>query len=94
VPTAKPQPDGTLLKALARAWRWQRLFDEGVYATASKIGDAENISKSYASRILRLALLAPDIVEAILAGSADQGVMLATLKRPFPGSWEEQRAPP
>jgi hypothetical protein len=46
-PVSKPQPDGTLIKALARAWRWQKLLDEGVYATVSEIGDAENISKSY-----------------------------------------------
>jgi hypothetical protein len=46
VPTSKPQPDGTLVKALARAWRWQKLLDEGVYASVSEIGDAENISKS------------------------------------------------
>jgi hypothetical protein len=43
----KPQPDGTLVKALARAWRWQRMLDEGVYTSVSEIGDAENISKSY-----------------------------------------------
>ena len=67
-PTSKPQPDGTLVKALARAWRWQKLLDDGVYASVSDIGDAENISKSYVSRILRLALLAPDIVDAILVG--------------------------
>jgi hypothetical protein len=73
----KPQPDGTLVKALARAWRWQRMLDEGVYSTVSEIGDAENISKSYVSRILRLALLAPDIIEAILGGGADQPPMLA-----------------
>jgi hypothetical protein len=59
-PISKPQPDSTLLKALARAWRWQRMLDEGVYTTVSETGDAENISKSYISRILRLALLAPD----------------------------------
>ena len=53
--------------------------------------DAENIPKSYVSRILRLALLAPDIVEAILAGSTDQGMMLEQLERPLPASWEEQR---
>jgi hypothetical protein len=75
-PATKPQPDGTLVKALARAWRWQRMLDEGGYATVSEIGDAENISKSYVSRILRLALLAPDIVEAILAGRTDHGMML------------------
>ena len=66
-PKGKPQADGTLVKALARAWRWRRMLDGGVYATVSEIGDAENISKSYVSRILRLALLAPDIVEAIVA---------------------------
>ena len=92
VPSSKPQPDGTLIKALARAWRWQRLLDDGVYTSVSEIGDAENISKSYVSRILRLALLAPDIVEAILAGRTDQALMLEQLERPLPASWEEQRA--
>ena len=91
VPTSKPQPDGTLLKALARAWRWQRMLDEGIYTTVSEIGDAENISKSYVSRILRLALLAPDIVEAILAGRMDQGPMLERLEQSLPASWMEQR---
>ena len=90
-PIAKPQPDGTLVKALARAWRWQRMLDEGVYTTVSEIGDAENISKSYVSRILRLALLAPDLIEAILAGKTDQALMLERLERPLPASWEEQR---
>jgi hypothetical protein len=90
-PTTKPQPDGTLLKALARAWRWQRMLDEGVYTSVSEVGDAENISKSYVSRILRLALLAPDIVEAILAASTDQSMMLEQLERPLPARWEEQR---
>jgi hypothetical protein len=90
-PNSKPLPDGTLVKALARAWRWQRLLDEGVYASVSEIGDTENISKSYVSRILRLALLAPDIVEEILAGSADRSLMLERLEQPLPASWEEQR---
>jgi hypothetical protein len=92
VPTSKPQPDGTLVKALARAWRWQRMLDEGVFTSVSEIGEAENISKSYVSRILRLALLAPDMVEAILAGQADQALMLERLERPLPASWEEQRS--
>jgi hypothetical protein len=66
------------------------MLDDGVYTSVSEIGDAENISKSYISRILRLALLAPDIVDAILAGRTDQGVMLEQLERPLPASWEEQ----
>jgi hypothetical protein len=91
VPATKPQPDGTLVKALARAWRWQRMLDDGVYASVSDIGDAENISKSYVSRILRLALLAPDIIEMLLEGRSDQALMLEKLERPLPASWEEQR---
>ena len=62
-----------------------------MYASVSEIGDAENISKSYVSRILRLALLAPDLVEAILAGRTDQALILGKLKRPLPAGWEEQR---
>src|SRR5215218_2050417 len=91
-PSTKPQPDGVLVKALARAWRWQKLLDKGVYATVTEIADAEKISKSYVSRILRLALLAPDIVEAILGGWADQRVVLERLERTLPAGWEEQRA--
>lgn len=91
VPATKPQPDGTLIKALGRAWRWQKLLDDGVYASVSEIGDAENISKSYVSRILRLALLAPHIVEAIVAGRTDPGMMLEQLEQPLPASWVEQR---
>jgi hypothetical protein len=92
VPTSKPRPDGTLVKALARAWRWQRMLDEGVYTTVGEIGDAENISKSYVSRILRLALLAPDLVERILAGGTGPALMLERLERPLPACWEDQRA--
>jgi hypothetical protein len=62
----------------------------GVRSSLSEIGDAENISKRYVSRILRLALLAPDIVEAILTGSTDQGMMLEQLERPLPANWQKQ----
>jgi hypothetical protein len=43
----KPQPDGVLVKALARAWRWQKLLDRGVYGSVTEIAAAEKISKSY-----------------------------------------------
>ena len=68
-PPTKPQPDGVLVKALARAWRWQKQLDAGVHGSVTEIAEAERIGKSYVSRILRLALLAPDIVEGILAGA-------------------------
>jgi hypothetical protein len=90
-PSTRPQPDGVLVKALARAWRWQKLLDKGVHGSVTEIAEAERISKSYVSRILRLALLAPDIVEAILGGWVDQRLMLEKLERPLPMRWEEQR---
>ena len=90
-PPARPKADATLVKALARAWRWQKLLDAGVHASVTEIAAAEGISKSYVSRILRLALLAPDLVEAILAGGDLRGLDLARLERPLPASWDEQR---
>jgi hypothetical protein len=67
------------------------MLDEGAYSSVSYIGEAEGISKSYVSRILRLALLAPDIIEMIPEGRSDQALMLEQLERPLPASWEEQR---
>jgi len=67
------------------------MIDNGVYTSDSEIADAENISKSYVSRILRLALLAPEFIEAILSGRRNQGMVLEQLERPLPASWEEQR---
>jgi hypothetical protein len=93
VPVTGPQPDGTLVKAIARTWRWQRMLDEGSYTSVSEIGDAENISKSYVSRILRLALLAPDIVEAVLGGAADKAIMLERPAELVERTDEEQGLP-
>jgi hypothetical protein len=88
-PISKPQPDGTLVKALARAHRWQRMLEGGEYGTLAEMADAERISRSYVSRILRLTLLAPDIVERILDGRPTAG--LAQFLKPFPVEWERQR---
>jgi hypothetical protein len=87
-PSSTSRPDSTLIKALARAWCWQRMLNEGVFSSVTEISEAEAINKSYVSRILRLALLAPDIIDAVLAGRTDQALML---ERPLPASWEEQR---
>jgi hypothetical protein len=66
------------------------MLDDGVYASVTEISEAESIGKSYVSRILRLALLAPHIVEAILGGRADQSVVLERLERSLPMDWCEQ----
>jgi hypothetical protein len=81
--------DRALVKALARAHRWQRLRESGEYGTLAELAEAERVSLSYISRILRLTLLAPDIVERILDGRP--APQLAELMQPFPVAWERQR---
>jgi hypothetical protein len=88
-PTSKPQPDGILAKALARAWRWQRLLDEGRFASARELAEAERVGHSYVGRLLRLTLLAPDVVERVMDGGPTAG--LAQFLKPFPVEWEKQR---
>jgi hypothetical protein len=90
--TQRAQPDGTLVKALAGAWRWQRQLDAGVHISLAEIAAAEKLSPSFVSRIARLALLAPELIEAILAGTLKQGVILERLEKGVPVDWEEQRA--
>jgi hypothetical protein len=80
--------DTTLVKALARAFRWRRIMEAGRYATINELAAAEKINSSYVSRMLRLTLLAPDIVEAILAGRQPEGMTLPGLMEPLPVEWE------
>ena len=58
--------DATLLKALARAFRWKRMLDTGEFATIAELAEREAIAISYLARVLRLTLLAPELVDAIL----------------------------
>ena len=83
--------DITLVKTLARAFRWRRMLETGRYTTIDELARAEKINASYVSRILRLTLLAPEIVEAILDGrQAPEGTLRGVMK-PFPVEWERQR---
>lgn len=84
------RPDSTLVKALARAFRWKRLLESGEFATVSELAEREGIAPSYLTRILRLTLLAPDIVEAILDGKQGPEVTLAQGLEPFPLAWQLQ----
>lgn len=83
--------DDVLVKAIARAFRWRRLIETGDYATIQEIAAAEKINASYVGRILRLTLLAPDIVEAILDGRQGPEMALKALTSPLPVEWKTQR---
>jgi hypothetical protein len=94
LPEGATQPrrtDSTLVKALARAFRWKRMLESGEFATIAELAEREGITLSYITRVLRLTLLAPDIVEAILAGKQEPEVTLSALLEPFPVKWEQQR---
>ena len=58
-----PKIDRALVRAMARAHRWQRMLESGEYGTLAELSAVERISRSYICRVLRLTLLAPDIVE-------------------------------
>ena len=77
-------------KALARPHRWQRLLESGECASITELAAAEKIDRSYLCRVLRLTLLAPDIVDAILDGRQLEGVTLPALLKTLPVEWEKQ----
>lgn len=94
LPDGAAQPrrtDNTLVKALARAFRWKRMLESGEFATIAELAEREGIAASYMTRVLRLTLLAPDIVEAILDGKQGPEVTLARMLEPLPAYWCEQR---
>jgi hypothetical protein len=83
--------DPALVKALARAFRYQRLLDEGRYASISEMAAGERIERGYLGSLLRLTLLAPDLVEAILDGRQAEGTGLPQLLEWIPMEWAVQR---
>jgi hypothetical protein len=94
--TANWQPrakrcDNSLINALARAHLWRRLIESGKYSSAAELSRAEGINESYLCRVLRLTLLAPDIVEAILDGQQPRTLELKSLLKPLPVDWGAQR---
>lgn len=92
VGASQPQkPDSALIKALARAFRWKRMLESGEFATIAELAEREGIAPSYMTRVLRLTLLAPDLVEAILDGRQGPEVTLARVLEPFAFEWEGQR---
>jgi hypothetical protein len=86
----RPRVDNAMIKGLARAFRWRKLLETGVYGTIEELAAAEEINASYVSRVLRLTLLAPNIVETILDGRHAPELTLSRMMKPFPAEWEKQ----
>ena len=90
-PAPRARVDSALIKALARGFRWRKLLETGDFTTIEEIAKAEDINPSYVSRVLRMTLLAPEIMEAILAGRQPKGLTMARAMQPFPTDWQCQR---
>jgi hypothetical protein len=83
--------NNTLIKAVANAHSWRHLIEEGKYESAAELSKKLKVNESYMCRVLRLTLLSPDIVEAILNGRQPKSLELKALLKPFPSSWGDQR---
>jgi hypothetical protein len=88
----RPRVDNTMVKAIARAHRWKHLMESGRFASVTELAEAEKINQSYLCRVLRLTLLAPDIVEMILDGTQPAALQMDALLKPMPLEWAAQRA--
>jgi hypothetical protein len=73
-----------LIRAVVRAHRWKRRLEQGKCRTVSELAEAEGLTRSFLNRLLRLTLLAPDIVEAILDGGQPKALQLEDLTRTLP----------
>ena len=89
--TVPTRADPALVKALARAFRYQKLLDEGRYASISEMAAAERIERGYLGTLLRLTLLAPALVEGLMEGGTGGATSLPELLQPFPEIWKHQR---
>ena len=90
-PPPRPHVDNAMIKALARAHRWKNLLENGQFESVAELARSEKINQSYVYRLLRLVLLAPDIVEMILDGRQSSKLQLGALVKPIPAQWDAQR---
>ena len=90
VPDNTPSAPTQLQFALARAFHWRKMLDEGEVESLQELAVTLGIEESKVARQLRMTLLAPDIVEAILEGKKPSGLSMTQLLGSIPAMWEEQ----
>lgn len=86
----QPNCDKTLLKALAKAWYWQKLLDEGKFSSANAMSKKYRLNCSDVCRIMKMNQLSPRIKRAILDGTQPRTMSVEMFKKTWPDSWEEQ----
>ena len=86
-----PVEKNSVLKAIGQAFEWKAMIDNGEVNSISDLSRRLQTNESYTGRIVRLSLLAPDIIESILKGRQPKYLTLTDLLKPFPLDWNEQR---
>ncbi|MBO4633648.1 MAG: hypothetical protein J5858_17165 [Lentisphaeria bacterium] len=76
---------------LARAFRWQELIDSGTYRNTIELAKAIGKDHAFVARTVRLTLLAPEIIHAILAGTLRKSIPMEKLRKEMPARWEDQK---
>jgi len=97
VPPADMAPDTGVvdphvLKAIAKAWSWRRKLESGATATIEDIADAEGVTPAYIRRMLKLAYLAPEVLEKILIARISPALSLKDMSAAADMSWVDQEA--
>ncbi len=90
-PALRTRFDEAIINAIARAHRWQSMIENGEYASITELAQDKKVNQSYACRLLRLTLLAPNIIERLLDQRSGSTLTLQDLMKPFSPDWREQR---
>ena len=89
--TERPSANKALLLTMARALRWGDLLEQDRFSSVKALAEAIGLERSYVARLLNITLLAPDIIEAAVAGNEPPGLSIAKLRARLPARWDEQR---
>ena len=87
----RPSTNKALLLTMARALRWGDLLEQGRFPSVKALAEAIGLERSYVARLLNISLLAPDIIEAVVAGDEPPGLSISKLRTRLPVRWDEQR---
>jgi hypothetical protein len=90
-PATRTRFDDSIIKAIARAYQWRSLIEDGTYTSITELAKDKGVNQSYACRLLRLTLLAPEIIEDVL-DRRNSKLTLEQLLKPLPAEWAKQKA--
>lgn len=91
VPQKTQKLESNMIKAIIQGHGFQHMIDRDPDLTIMKLAERKKVDHGYIAKTIRMTQLAPDIIEAILAGRQPHSLSLADFLRPFPDAWQEQR---